>query len=515
MNTNPFTNRPNTGAAVPCYLPEIGAYLAPNSPRYKRIETGDPWAPAYIPKILSPRKIARLNLGRYYGSNAATNTGEGLIVNNKVLIHAKYLRCMEIIQKDAPQNFDTISAYEKSANNAILNYFDNGRIYAIYVEFTEPSPEDTNMEQVKRHSYLSQLSQKIRVRTYSIAQSYQFISSQNITKTKPFQNNPILGAWKLGEENGAPTIYETEDLRMQHESLPSLPRYHGPTRSTRVLNNPSAKWRIAFEVEKEDGKTRQEIQRHHFNVLNGYKFERDGSLSDSEGFEMISPIYNLEDRAKIFTDFDKLSPILNSRFTKKCGGHITLSRRGINAGELFDKFAPYLPLLYALYFGRLKNHYSHAQTKESAKRHPSRGAVNLKLGQNAIEFRLISAVPNVDTLKFRVDLFRYIAEQIDTKPDTTPRDVLRLMQINGTQLHQILSQQYTPEQLKVKLNHACIMYLFLEQANQSEFSTTRQIEIFETWRQLGADNRNALIRTFGEDHKPTRPTNDTNTNPSK
>jgi len=515
MNTNPFTNRPNRGAAVPCYLPELGAYMAPNSPRYKRIETGDPWAPAYIPKILSPRKISRLNLGRYYGPNAATNTGEGLIIEGRVLIHAKYLQFMELIQKDTPQNFDTISTYEKTGNNAILNYFERGRIYAVYVEFTELSSETTNLERVKQESYLSQLSQKIRVRTYSIAQGYQFISAQNITKAKPFENNPILGPWKLGNENGAPTIYETEDLRTQHESLPSLPRYHGPTRSTRVLNNASAKWRIAFEVEKEDATVRREIQRHRYNVLNGYKFERDGSLSDSAGFEMISPIYNLEDRTKIFSDFDKISPILNSKFTKACGGHITISRRGVNAGELFDRFAPYLPLFYALYFGRLKNHYSHAQTKESAKRHPSRGAVNLKLGQNAIEFRLISAVPNVDTLKFRTDLFRYVAEQIDANPNTTPKDVLRAMQSNSTPLYQILRQQYTADQLNVKLNHACIMYLFLEQADQNQFNAERQKEIYETWQNLGAQNRDALVRTFGEDHKPTRPDANTDTNPSK
>jgi hypothetical protein len=489
--------------------------MAPNSPRYKRIETGDPWAPAYIPKILSPKKISRLNLGRYYGPNAATNTGEGLIIGNKVLIHAKYLRSFEIIQKDAPQNFDTISTYEKTPSNAILNYFDRGRIYAVYVEFTELSPEATNLERVKRESYLSQLSQKIRVRTYSIAQAYQFINAQNITKAKPFENNPILGPWKLGQEHGFTTIYETEDLRTQHESLPSLPRYHGPTRSTRVLNNSGVRWRIAFEVEKEDGKVRREIQRHRFNILTGYKFERDGSLSNSDGFEMISPIYNLKDRTKIFSDFDKLSPVLNSKFTKNCGGHITISRRGMNAGELFDRFAPYLPLLYALYFGRLKNNYSHAQTKESAKRHPSRGAVNLKLGQNAIEFRLISAVPNAETLKFRVDLFKYIAEQIDTNPNTTPKDVLKSMLSNNTPLYQILRQQYTADQLNVKLNHACIMYLFLEQADQREFNAERQIEIYQAWRQLGADNRNALTRTFGEDHKPTRPNADTNTNPSK
>jgi hypothetical protein len=187
----------------------------------------------------------------------------------------------------------------------------------------------------------------------------------------------------------------------------------------------------------------------------------------------------------------------------------------MNAGELFDRFAPYLPLLYALYFGRLKNNYSHAQTKESAKRHPSRGAVNLKLGQNAIEFRLISAVPNAETLKFRVDLFKYIAEQIDTNPNTTPKDVLKSMLSNNTPLYQILRQQYTADQLNVKLNHACIMYLFLEQADQREFNAERQIEIYQAWRQLGADNRNALTRTFGEDHKPTRPNADTNTNPSK
>ena len=248
-------------------------------------------------------------------------------------------------------------------------------------------------------------------------------------------------------------IYENMEARRTHGPTPQLSGYHGPDRSTELLRDSSVDWFVGIEVEKEDMGVRNQCAYANCDLGNGWIAERDGSL-DNTGVEVVSPVMNLMDTASLFAEYDRLDWVMNAGYSRRCGGHITISRKGMSTDELVAKLMPFVPMLFSLYEGRLSNGYSGVQSKRDIE-HGSRRAIHRKRG-GAVEIRIFSAVPSLDGIKFRTKLVQWIARAIDSGKFTTYSDVAEAM-FSDKKLFKLLKSQYDNTKLRRK---QALVYLF-------------------------------------------------------
>jgi hypothetical protein len=212
-------------------------------------------------------------------------------------------------------------------------------------------------------------------------------------------------------------------------------RYHSDRRTWLASDN--ATWRIAFEVEKEDyNMLRYESADECFDRT-GWAKEYDGSLNDA-GFEFISPVYDLSSITK--DTFKDVANYLSADISTRCGGHVNLSHVSLTARELYQSIKSYMPLLYALYNGRASNRYCPAVSKHS-EADEKYGAVYVR--GSRLEFRIFSAVRNVENLMWRISLIRYM---LDNR-DVSEAAVLKSMLDGRSKLHAILRKVYSVDDI--------------------------------------------------------------------
>jgi hypothetical protein len=169
------------------------------------------------------------------------------------------------------------------------------------------------------------------------------------------------------------------------------------------------KYKIGFEIEKEDEDVKESINIHDFQSETDsiWRKEKDSSLSDESGFELISPTFefNIKKIFELIRSNDVLVNHINADHSRSCGGHINLSERGLTGEQLFDKVKGYTPFLYALYYGRVNKNHCKGKSNDDLKSENNKYQA-IKIHSDRIEFRIISAVPNVDTLEWRAKLIR-------------------------------------------------------------------------------------------------------------
>jgi hypothetical protein len=170
------------------------------------------------------------------------------------------------------------------------------------------------------------------------------------------------------------------------------------------------KFFIGFEIEKEDQEVKESLYISEFtDNAPLWRKERDGSLDDASGFELISPTYEL-DVKKIKKDIKANSMLLthiNAKHSKSCGGHINISEVGKTGEELFNNLKGYTPLFHALYYGRIDKNYSKGKSNEKLLSDNEKYQ-SIKIHDNRVEYRIISAVPDFDTLIWRAQLMDFI-----------------------------------------------------------------------------------------------------------
>ena len=250
--------------------------------------------------------------------------------------------------------------------------------------------------------------------------------------------------WYHTDDVGDIIFYWDCDGEYHDEPEPEeeLHEYHSGPRET-WPDARNADWKIGFEVEKED-----------YDPIHSYSLsdcdrtmwarESDSSLGDG-GFEFVSPVFNL------FTDGleeSVKSPIvsyhINADCSRSCGGHINISRSGMTGEELFGVMKPYVPLFLALYSGRMDNTYSKAMKHERS--YISGGKYQaIAVKHRIVELRIVSAVPNVDTLLWRRDLIRIVAEGCDNS--VRPMQVLRDLLDKRSALHKHLAKVYDADKI--------------------------------------------------------------------
>ena len=204
----------------------------------------------------------------------------------------------------------------------------------------------------------------------------------------------------------------------------------------------NAEFKIGVEIEKEslDGASHK-----HTDIFNrfGWVKERDGSLNDRVGYELVSPAYNLFSN-KMVNEAEALEArfpmLINGEASSACGGHIHFSRKHTSGEETLEMYCGYLPLLYAIYKGRTKQSYSHAQEKESMKHSGSKYQA-VRVLRDRIEFRIFPAVKNLKSLAWRIELLRYMAKN----PTASPLKVVNDLCDKRTALYKLFKQIFSEQ----------------------------------------------------------------------
>lgn len=198
--------------------------------------------------------------------------------------------------------------------------------------------------------------------------------------------------------------YETEDEGYTRD-------YHSNTNVRFVEFTTDAKFFIGYEIEKEDQGVKESMNISEFeDNCPKWRKERDGSLDDESGYELISPAFELcPDKIEEAIRENKtlLKHINASIDTDTCGGHINVSEKGLSGEELFAKIEGYTPLFHALYYKRINKNYSKGKSNKDLKEQNEKYQ-SVRIHRNHLEYRIISAVPNIDTLMWRTRLFELI-----------------------------------------------------------------------------------------------------------
>lgn len=244
------------------------------------------------------------------------------------------------------------------------------------------------------------------------------------------------------ESDGCYHLEEEEDNSEQYVN-----GYHDGGYKTKTFSE-KPQFFIGFEIEKEDKEVKESIYISDFKEeLPLWRKERDGSLDDESGFELISPTYEL-DVKQIKKDIKKSDTLLkhiNANKSKSCGGHINISEDGLTGEELFNNLKGYTPLFHALYYGRIDKNYSKGKSNEKLLSDNEKYQ-SIKIHSNRVEYRIISAVPNFDTLMWRAELMDFI---LNNQTECTKDAFFKL---NTTLLPLIKKTYNTPEKLNALID---------------------------------------------------------------
>lgn len=213
-------------------------------------------------------------------------------------------------------------------------------------------------------------------------------------------------------------------------------------------------YKIGFEVEKEDEAVRNDELAYDLFSETGWAKELDGSLG-CDGFELVSPVFPLEVTTTIYEQplitesVYRVESYLNAEYTKKCGGHINISRQGANSQELLESIGGYLPLFYSLYQNRVRNTYSPAKSLRLYTSEREKYCSFHCKSNGVIEVRIFPAVKNITNLLWRAELLRLIL----ANPTHSYKTALAQIANPKNGLHQHLLKIFDKQQLfnKVKL----------------------------------------------------------------
>jgi hypothetical protein len=250
-----------------------------------------------------------------------------------------------------------------------------------------------------------------------------------------------IGGYIHMHSDGEYRDYEEEN-HMRHS-------YHSQRRPD--LTTDEAEFRIGFEVEKEDLDV---LESYELSTADYTKWcrEEDGSLDDESGFEFVSPVFDL-----MTDDFDKsvnsevVAAHINASYSTNCGGHVNVSRNGVSGRNFYDQIVGFVPLLFGMYRGRLGGSWAYFRTADQMRDGSRYNAVHVC--DNRIEFRIFSAVRNVDNILWRRDLMRIMVAECDNN-----RDFMWWLQqaiTEGSELRNHLLKVYNAQALNKRIMWAC------------------------------------------------------------
>lgn len=234
---------------------------------------------------------------------------------------------------------------------------------------------------------------------------------------------------------------------MTEESLPFIEQY-GYHEVTRVSKVHEDGFTVGFEVEKEDEHGRQSVCANRLYNTTKWIKERDGSLDDDTGYELVSPTYNLM-RDDIIEDINAsadLRRLIDADYTTNCGGHIHIGHTAMSGEQFFNAFSSWIPMFYSLYVRRINKEHCRIKKNEDIIREREHYQ-SVIIYDDHIELRIPSAVPNVRTLTWRIELLRYMCNNLNASPIKIAQDMLN----RKSKLNRIMAKQYDQNGIVEKL----------------------------------------------------------------
>ena len=167
---------------------------------------------------------------------------------------------------------------------------------------------------------------------------------------------------------------------------------------------------MGLEVEKVDYRLRDKGDAWELLEQTSWSKEEDGSLG-SDGYELVSPILPLFNRDKINEAINPVREWINGDSNESCGGHITLSQKGVTTENFLGSMKQYAPILYGLYHKRLDNRFCRAKQWSKYFQYPEKYSaffVKDSMGREGgrVEIRLFSRVRNEENLLWRIELLQ-------------------------------------------------------------------------------------------------------------
>jgi hypothetical protein len=185
-----------------------------------------------------------------------------------------------------------------------------------------------------------------------------------------------------------------------------------------------SKFTIGIEVEKNS---------LHRGAVKEYPlfagFEHDSSC----GYEAVTHILPLlpegKWRNKVFDLFVQAEKIIDSRYSpadKRCGGHVTVTCKGMRSDDLRKALRPFCGIIHALFEKRLLNTYCNANLRMEAR---SEGWANTRYqfaleksfadGSQGLEFRIVARFESVKQTLRRYELFYALLDTAINAPNTS------------------------------------------------------------------------------------------------
>lgn len=198
---------------------------------------------------------------------------------------------------------------------------------------------------------------------------------------------------------------------------------------------------IGFEIEKSEmpGFIDEYTKDDMFDL--GHVLQRDGSVGD--GFELATKAYpllseNLDNDIK-----GCLRPFIEAQGYDHAGGHIGFSlldsdKKFMPGDEVFEIIKGYFPLIYSLFPGRINNDYCRCKKPQSTKEENEKYQA-IKIHGEYLEFRIFGVMKSVEQVLWRVNLFRYIAENMRA----TQVEVIRNLFDKNSTLYKLMRDAYT------------------------------------------------------------------------
>jgi hypothetical protein len=242
------------------------------------------------------------------------------------------------------------------------------------------------------------------------------------------------------------------EYHLDEEPREQRHEYHdGPRHTMDEASKYNVGFTIGFEVEKEDqgALDMYDLDDCDYTL---WARESDSSLCDYSGYEFVSPVFALYGDA---LEKDKRSGVenpvvrthINGDYSRSCGGHINLGHSNMGSEQIFNKVQGWIPLLLALYPGRMTRDYSHAKKTIDAYKNGGKYQAVAVRGR-VVEFRIFSAVPDVTTLLWRRDLVRIMCEGVtEMTPGATPMAILRMLTNSKSKLYRHLSKVYSDDKI--------------------------------------------------------------------
>ena len=187
---------------------------------------------------------------------------------------------------------------------------------------------------------------------------------------------------------------------------------------TMECGDTESRFGIGFEIEK---------NRFHRNavintaLIGGY--ERDRSC----GFEAVTNILPLlpagDWRNKVYSMMYDSRYAIEDRYSPsnyKCGGHVTLSCKGMTGEDLYVALRKHMGIVYALFRKRLTNYYCSESGNVELNPDFNRGRyVPMLMKRDVVEIRLVSRFQSVKQMMRRYELFYTMMDYAVNKPNAS------------------------------------------------------------------------------------------------